>query len=497
MTNPSMTTDAPHGQQAGRKRHIAVIGGGITGLAAAHHLIELANARQINLRVTLYESGEKCGGAIRTVERDGFLLELGPDNFITNKPGALALCKRIGLEEQLLATNAKHRRAMVVRRGKLMPIPEGFELMAPRNLYALARSPIFSWRGKLRMGMEQFIKAKRDVEDESLESFVVRRFGREALDRLIQPLIGGIYTADPSKLSLRATVPRFLDMEAQHGSIIAAMRHEKKQRAKAVKASDAGARYSLFMTLRDGMQRLPDRLVELLGDRIVTQRRVASIETIRATEESQTRYRLQFAEGSHEEVDAVIVAAPAQAAAGVLHSLDAKLADELSSIEAASSAIVLAGYRRDQVAHALDAFGFVVPSMEKRSIIAGSFSHVKYDGRAPKDHVLLRAFVGGAMQAALLEQSDDELIAQVQREFEELLGVKGQAMFMQVQRWPRSMPQYHVGHVKKVAAIRQFASQHHGLALAGSSYDGVGIPDCITSAAAAALRVMAACETMP
>ncbi len=477
------SNERPAGAIRERKR-IAVIGGGITGLAAAHHLLESAKRLDLPLEVTLHEAGDHCGGAIRTVKRDGFLLELGPDNFITNKPGATSLCDRIGLGDQLLATHEKHRRAMVVHRGRLTPIPDGFELMAPRNLYAMARSPIFSWRGKLRMWMERFVKARRDVEDESLESFVVRRFGREALDRLIQPLIGGIYTADPKTLSLRATVPRFLDMEAEHGSIIRAMRHEKKQRQSAAKTGDGGARYSLFMTLRDGMQALPDRLAQLLGDRIQRNHPLQSIER------SGTRYRMIFADGSVQEADGVIFTTPAHVTARLLAGFDAPLSQSLGAIEAASSAVVIAAYRREQVAHPLDAFGFVAPAVENRSIIAGSFSHVKYPGRAPEDHALLRAFVGGAMQASLLERSDEEMIAMVRREFEELLGVKGAALFAVVQRWPRSMPQYRVGHVKQVAAIRALASRHEGLELAGASFDGVGIPDCITSAEAAAQRLV-------
>jgi len=508
-------------------KHILIIGAGITGLAAAHHLQQqsLANPR-LRLRVTLLEATNHPGGAIRTVHRDGFLLELGPDNFITNKPGAVALCKHLGLEDQLLPTNEQHRRALVVRKGRLVPIPEGFELMAPRNLYAVATSPIFSLRGKLRMWWERFIPARKVNEDESLESFVVRRLGREALDRLVQPLVGGIYTADPKTLSLRATVPRFLDMETQHGSITAAMRkqrHDQKGRGsgstplpsregpgegKAHNESlttasvttepkslpqplppreggaDTGARYSLFMTLRDGMEVLPRALASKLGDSIRFNARVAALAKHEST------WRATLADGETIDADGVILATPADISAQLLQPLDASLAAALGSIEAASTAIVIAAYRREDVKHPLEAFGFVVPHIENRNLIAGSFSHVKYAGRAPAGHVLLRAFVGGAMQPELFNRDDGEIQSLVQREFKSLLGITAPPLFSLVQRWPRSMPQYKVGHVKLVESIRALAAKHAGLELAGSAYDGVGIPDCITSAEHAAARLV-------
>jgi oxygen-dependent protoporphyrinogen oxidase len=468
------------------QRHIIVIGGGITGLAAAHRLQELSADGREPLRVTLFEAADRLGGAIRTIRHDDYLIELGPDNFITNKPGAIALCKRIGLEAQLLKTNDQNRRALVVRRGRLVPIPEGFELMAPRNMYAMAASPIFSLRGKLRMWCERFVKSRKVNEDESLESFVLRRFGREALDRLIQPLIGGIYTADPATLSLRATVPRFLDMETRHGSITAAMRHEKKERRTAAKSAptDAGARYSLFVTLREGMERLTDALRERLRDAARVNTRVDSLER-----REMHGWTARLSTGESLDADAVLLATPPHAAGALLQPLDAPLARMIGGIECASSAIVVAGYRREDVRHRLDAFGFVVPHLEGRSIIAGSFSHVKYAGRAPSGHVLLRAFVGGAMQPRMLDHGDVEMEAIVRREFEQLLGITAPPLFTHVQRWPRSMPQYKVGHVKRVEAIRAMAAQHPGLELAGSAFDGVGIPDCISSAEAAADRL--------
>ncbi len=479
-------------------RHIMILGGGITGLAAAFHLRQQVAADGPPLRITLLEATSRVGGAIRTITHEHitpqgqalrFLIELGPDNFITNKPGAIDLCRRLNLDDQLLPTNDQHRRALVVRRGRLLPIPEGFELMAPRNLYALARSPIFSLAGKLRMWCEQFIRPRRDGADESLQSFVVRRFGRQALDRLIQPLIGGIYTADPALLSLRATVPRFLDMEAKHGSIIRAIRHEKRNQPPSSAAKDSGARYSLFMTLRDGMETLPQTLGAALRDAIRLDTAATAIER---GVDGQT-WRVHLSDGSSLDADAILFATPTPVTARLLAPLDEPVSQAIGSITSASSALVVLAYRREQVKHPLDAFGFVVPAIENRSIIAGSFSHVKYAGRAPQDCVLLRAFIGGATQERMMAQSDGQMIDSVQREFGELLGVTGAPLVALVQRWPGSMPQYQVGHVDLVASIRAKLAGNPalaGLAVAGSAYDGVGIPDCITSGEQQATRLM-------
>ncbi|MEX2212997.1 MAG: protoporphyrinogen oxidase [Phycisphaeraceae bacterium] len=473
----------------GEPTRILVIGGGITGLAAAHRLTELAASRSIPLDVTLLEASSRVGGVIETQRIDDYLVELGPDNFITNKTAAIDLCKRLGLEGELLRTNDEHRRAMVVRKGRLVPIPEGFELMAPRNLWAMARSPIFSLAGKFRMWREQFIKARAtsDGDDESLSSFVIRRFGREALDRLVQPLISGIYVADPDTLSVRATVPRFLDMEASHGSIIRAMKAQKRAKTTAGVEQDAGARYSLFVTLRQGMSVLTQTLAAKLGDRVKLNTRVTGLSRLLA---DSPRWRVSLADGSTMDADSVILAVPSYVAADWLRPTDESLAAQLDAIEYASSAIIVLAYRAEQVKHPTNAFGFVVPAIEKRRLIAGSFVHRKYVGRAPEGHVLLRAFVGGALQPEMTNKSDDELTAIAREEFTALLGITGEPLFTRVQRWPRSMPQYKVGHLARVAQLRQHLTQHPGLELAGNAFEGVGIPDCIANGQAAAERVI-------
>ena len=497
---------------------IAVIGGGLTGLAAANRLIELSRERYTPLDLTLYEAGQALGGVIGTRRIGDYLVELGADSFITNKPWALDLCRRLGLENQLIGTNEQWRRSLVLRKGRAVPVPEGFMLIAPARVWPVLTSPIFSPWGKLRLGLEYFIPRRRDLDvDESLSSFVRRRFGREALDRLVQPLVGGIYTSDPEKLSLRATMPRFVEMEQQHGSLIRAMRREERRKDGGAH-NDSGARYSLVATLAGGISELIDALVARVSQVAIirTSTAVASIapignrESVDGQEASSTSdpapqardsaglgWEVKLADGTAEQYDGVIVAAPAPRAAELLSGVDANLAKLLSGIEYASSAVVITGHRRADVRHPLDAFGLVVPAIERRKILAVSFASRKFPGRAPEGRTLLRTFVGGAMQPELLDRSDEELVDLVRAELREILGVKGREEIALVARYPRSMPQYYVGHLQRVAEIRSRLSSHPGIVLAGNAYDGVGIPDCIHSGERAAEQLLSVVRPCP
>ena len=358
-----------------KSRSVAVVGGGITGLAAAHRLCEL----DPTLQVRLLEAAPRLGGVIETAESSGFLNEHSADSFITNVPWALDLCRRVGLGDELLETNAGHRQAFVVRAGKLHKVPPGFLLMAPSQMWPILTTPLLSLRGKLRLLAEFFIPAKRDVTDESLGSFVRRRLGSEAFDRLVQPLIGGIYTADPEKLSLRATMPRFLDMERDAGSLIRGTLRDAAGRRAA--GSSSGARYSLFATPRHGLGSLVEAIARRLPPDSV--QLGTSVEQI---ERSESRWRLGLkrsdGQATAETFDAVIVATPAYRAATLLQGVDADLAADLSEIEYAGSAVISVVYRRAAVEHPLDGFGFVVPAIEGRRILSASFSSVKFAGRA-------------------------------------------------------------------------------------------------------------------
>ena len=458
-------------------RRIAIIGGGITGLAAAHRLIELDTSAD----VTLLEASDRVGGVLRTERRDGFLIEASADNFITNVPWGVDLCRRVGLGEELISTSEKHRRAMVVCRGKLQYIPDGFLLMAPSRIGPILKTPILSPLGKARLLAEPLVESRSERSDESLASFCRRRLGRETFERLIQPLISGIYTADPEKLSMQATMPRFVEMERQHGSLAAAMLTDTGGDTKS-----SGARYSLFVTPRDGMQSLVEAIVARLPE--------SSLRTnwpVRSIHRSGRQWDVCSASGETLTFEGLIVATRSSKAAELLAEVDRPLADDLGKIPYAGCSVVVSAYRREQIAHPLDAFGVVVPAVEKRRILAISFSSNKYAGRAPEDCVLIRVFIGGACQPELNDLRDEQLKQITAEELRELLGARGEPLFSEVKRWSGAMAQYHVGHVQLVERIEQRTSGIAGLELAGGAYRGVGVPNCIHSGERAAERIAA------
>jgi oxygen-dependent protoporphyrinogen oxidase len=468
-----------------------VVGGGISGLAAAFRLQELCASADRPFALTLFEAGPKPGGIVGTQMHAGYRVELGADSFITNKPWAVNLCRRLGIEERLIPTDVRYRRSLVVQRGKPVEVPQGFQLLAPVDVGAVLRSPIFSWPGKLRMGLEYFLPRGGTEGDESLAHFVRRRFGQEALERLIQPLVGGIYTSDPEKLSLRATMPRFLEMEREHGSLIRALRYQAA-RGDGHDASASGARYGLFATPQGGISELVETLTEKVsaGAAVRIDTAVVSVNP----SEDRRGFVIELANGARENFDAVVLALPAYRSAEVLAGFVPQLSEQLRRIEYASTAIVVSGHRLSDIRHPLDAFGLVVPAIEKRSILAVSFTSRKFSDRAPPGCVQLRTFVGGAMQPELLERPDAEIMMLVRFELEDLLGVTWKPDFTVIARWNRSMPQYHVGHCELVAEIERSLEPFPRLALAGSAYHGVGLPDSIHSGEEAALRVFASGE---
>lgn len=510
-------------------KRVAVLGAGLTGLAAAHRVSELAKQRGQSVQVTVFEAGTRPGGLVGTVRIGNYLVDTGADSFLTNKPAAVGLCRRLGLEDQLVATDPKYRGALVLHDGRAVPIPEGFQLLSPTATWPIITTPLFSVWGKLRLLSEYFIPSKRkpiakgastaatgdlkdasfeEIDDESLSDFVLRRFGREALDRLIQPLVGGIYTSDPEQLSLAATMPRFLDMEREHGSLIRASLSQKSGNGKkgtregangSAYDTSSGARYGLFAGLKHGMQQFVDALVASLQSTCAIQfeSRVVSITPIERSSgtaplpSAASGYRLTFADGHSEEFDSVIVAVSANHTAGITESLNKQLSDELRQIEYASSAIVVSGHKLADIQNPLKAFGLVIPHKERRRILAVSFSSRKFPERAPEGRVLLRTFVGGALQPELYNVSDDDLLKLVREELAEVLGVHGEPDFMRICRYERSMPQYHVGHLDRVARIDKLTAQHPHFAIAGISCHGVGVPDAIASGERAAERILA------
>jgi oxygen-dependent protoporphyrinogen oxidase len=462
---------------------LAVVGAGVSGLAAAHRAVEHARESGQPLALTVLEGADRVGGTIRTEHRDGFLVECGPDSFLSEKPWALALCRRLGVEDQLIRTDDRFRRTFVVHRGRLHPLPEGFQLLAPTRLGPLLSSRLFSWPGKLRMACDLVLPRGGDP-DESLGAFVRRRLGREALERVAQPLVAGIYTADPEELSLHATMPRFLEMERRDRSVILAL-WRAARRAPAQHAGTSGARWSLFVTFARGMEDLVHSLAARLPAGAVRLK-----EQVTGVAREDGRWRITTAGGTGYEADALVLAPEAHQVARMLRYVDPGLAHLLEDIPYASSATVTLAYRRADVRHPLDGFGFVVPHAERRPIIACTFSSVKYAGRAPEGSVLLRVFVGGALNEAILEGDDATLVTVARAELGPLLGITAEPTFARVARHPRAMPQYHVGHSARAQAIEQAVARHPGLRLVGGAYRGVGIADCVRSGEEAALALL-------
>jgi protoporphyrinogen/coproporphyrinogen III oxidase len=469
---------------------IAVIGGGISGLAAAHRLLELADAAGRRVEVSLYEAADRLGGVFGTQRIDGYTIETGADSFITNKPWGIDLCRRLGLGDQLIGTDDEHRRSLILHRGQPVPTPGGFELLVPLKLRALLASPFLSLEGKVRVAQEAFVPPRTDEADESLAAFVRRRFGQELLERIVQPLVGGIYTSDPEKLSLHATLPRFVEMEREHGSLLRAV-WQQRRRASEPESPDnipSGVRYGLFVSLKEGMSTLLDALEGRLRRRCTLH---LGKPVTRVTPDARGGYTLETSGGAGETFDQVILALPAYRAADLIAPWDSNLASRLREIEYASSAIVVTGHHQKDIANPLGAFGLVVPHIERRKILAVSFLSRKFPSRAPEGDVILRTFVGGAMQPELLERDDESLIQLVRDELRELLGVRGEPTACVVARYERGMPQYHVGHEARVGGVERAADAHPSLALAGNAYHGVGLPDAIHSGEQAAERIFA------
>lgn len=478
---------------------IAIVGGGISGLAAAHRITELLPDAEL----ALFEAADRLGGVVRTVHHDGCLVEQAADSFITKSPWAIDLCRRLGISEQLLSTNSAKRRAYVVRDGQLLPVPDGFVLMTPRKLRPLLASPVISWRGKLRLLAEPLILDRtensllapsRSFPDESVASFATRRLGREVFERLVQPLLVGIYTADPAKLSMAATMPDVLRQYRESGSLL---RAGKRYSAAAdiptaldddVAAAESGARYGLFVAPKAGMTSLIQSLAARLPHGVIHLNSAVA----RVDRGPDDKWQLSFPDRAEaQRFDAVVVAIPAPAASRLLQNCDAELAAELGQIEYAGCSVISCGYRRDQLGNLPTGFGFVVPLVEGRRILAASFASEKFPHRAPDDQLIVRAFLGGALEPQLMDRSDDELSAIAHAELADLLEMTGQSLWTDVAKWPGSMPQYHVGHLDRVASIEARAVELPNLELAGNAYHGVGIPQCIHSGETAAERISA------
>lgn len=462
-------------------KKIAIIGGGITGLATAFYLQEYSRGP---VDMTLIESAPRLGGKIASAQEKGFVIEGGPDSFLTRKAVMLDLCRKLGLEDQLVGSNSAKRTTYVWSRGRLHPLPEGMMLMAPTLVLPFLRSQLVSWRGKLRVGMELFIPDRSKDEDESLASFVRRRLGKEVLDKIAAPLMAGIFAADPEMLSMQSTFPTFLEMERKYGGLLRGILQQK--RVKDHVAEHPGSKDgspsmfvtpAMFMTLRGGLQQLVDAIVARLQFQTVLLNR-----HVLAVTRDQEQYRIALSDGTCILADDVVFTTPAYVTADLLQQIDPVLALKLRAIRYASTATVSLGFKSGDIKVPLDGFGFVVPHDENRQIAACSWSSTKFDHRAPEGSALIRVFVGGARAEALAEQDEAALVELARQELHAIMGIDAIPVLSKVYRWHKANPQYDVGHQARIADIDKIIAWHPGLHLAGAAYHGAGIPDCIQGA---------------
>jgi protoporphyrinogen/coproporphyrinogen III oxidase len=470
----------------------AIIGGGIAGMAAA---FELEKARQAGAAVkyTLFEARAQLGGSLSSEIVDGVVVERGPDSFLTEKPAAAELCRELGLGGDLLPSNDAARKTYILVKNRLVPLPDGLMFLVPTKLIPTALTRLFSLKTKVRMGLELLHPPRPSgLPDESVATLVERHFGREAVDRLADPLLSGIFGGDASQLSARTVLPRLVEMENEYGSLTRGMlaAHRKMRGATRPAKVGATAPRAVFTSLRGGMQQLVAALTARLD--------MGSIRLstpVSRLEKTTDGWRVE-AGGAWEVYDAVIVASPAWAAGALLDKVDAALAEELSAIPYSSSITVNLIYDETKLGRLPDGFGFLVPASEGRTMLACTFVHRKFLGRTPPGKAVLRAFLGGMNNEALLAETDEALIAAVRRELAAILGdavigFRVEPEHARVARWQRAMAQYAVGHQERMARVAARVAILPGLRLAGNAYDGIGIPDCIRLGRKAAKELLA------
>jgi len=459
-------------------RRIVIIGGGISGLAAAYRLTQAAPG----LALTLVESEHRLGGKILTERVDGFVIEGGPDTFLAYKPRGLGLCRELGLESRLHGTNERIRRTYVMRRGKLYELPEGLTGLVPSRFGPMLKTGLISPLGKVRMALEVALPANSANADESLASFVERRLGRELYDHLIEPLMSGIYAGDGYQLSLAATFPQLRQMELEHGSLIKGMLTAKRK-SSVPKPSWA------FLSATTGLAEIVEALqARLSGADIRLGMRAIRVEA------ASPGYRVWLENGELLPAAAVIIATPAFVTADLVAALDPELAQALRSIPHVSTATISVAYRLADVPRLLDGYGYIIPRAEGRPILACTWTSTKFPHRAPEGFGLIRAFIGRATPGVATQASsreigemgDEELLAMVRDELGRTLGITAAPALHRIFRWPKAMPQYTLGHLDRLTVIENRQGAHPGLFLAGNAYRGIGIPDCIASGEQAA-----------
>ena len=467
-------------------KRVAIIGSGVSACACGVAL------REKGIDFTIFEKEASPGGKLLTEKLDGYLVEGGPDSFLPEKYWTVDLIKKVGLEDELLCTNDEFKGTYIYSGGRLHRLPEGVMLMVPTMIMPLLKSSLISWPGKIRMGLEFFLPAKKDASDESLAQFVTRRLGKECLEKIAEPLVAGIHTSNPDNMSILAIFPRFVDMERKYGSLIKGMLAALKK----IPAPDPSKKtMTYFMSLKGGMQQLTDTCIALIG-----KERIRTNSEINKVVKTKNGYRLllngkngqgELFDERGEFFDEVVLTTPAYVTSELVRDLDPELSERLLAMKWSSTAIISIAFKKEDIKVKLPGFGFIVPKVENRRINATSWSSIKWSFRAPDDCLLLRSFVGGGHHEELLFEDDASLISIVLQELRQIAGIDAKPIFSKVYRWVKGMPKYTVGHLERLAKLDELKARHSGLHLIGCSYRGIGIGDCVKSGFDAAAQIAA------
>jgi oxygen-dependent protoporphyrinogen oxidase len=450
---------------------VAIIGGGISGLSTAYYLAKAG------VPSTLIESRPRLGGVIRTEYVEGCTIEAGPDSFLSVKPAAMDLIRELGLADQVIGSNDHNRKTYIRRDGRLVAMPDGLMMMVPTRILPLLTTGLLGWGTKLRMGMELLHAPKPRGEDESVSEFIEEHYGREAVDYLAEPLLSGVYGGNPGEMSVAAVLPRFVELAHQYGSLT---RGVLAQRAKAKSNPNPAP---LFRTLKGGLGQMIEAIAGAIqGKAEILQGRAQTVER------SANAFRVKV-DGGWLDADRVVIACEAHSGSALLQPVDARIAELLGVVPYSSSMTVALGYDAAGFQPKPDGHGFLVPKKERRRLVGCTWVGMKFPYRVPDDKIVARCFLGGMGDAAVLDQSDDSILATVTSELREIAGITAQPRFSRIARWPRSMAQYPVGHPQRLAELEVRVAAIPGLFLAGNAYQGIGIPDCIRMGRSAAEKI--------
>jgi oxygen-dependent protoporphyrinogen oxidase len=458
---------------------IAIIGAGISGLATAHAIERLAAQRGLEVSVTVLEKEPRTGGKIWSIRQEGYLCEWGPNGFLDSKPMTLELCERLGISARLARSSDNARKRFIYSQGELHRLPE--------NGPMFLRSNLISWRGKLRLAGELFVPPRRDAIDETLAAFARRRLGPEALDKLIGPMVSGIFAGDPETMSLQSCFPRIRELEQEYGGLLRAMlklaKKKKAERKAGKEVASAAGPGGVLTSFVEGIQVLTDATSIGLAGKVRTDAAVVALHPL------DGGWDVELASGERLAVDLVVSAAPAHALRDLVKPLDRELAELIAGIPYAPMNVICCGYARERIARDLDGFGYLIPRKEGRSILGTLWDSSIFPQRAPEGHVLLRSMMGGATNPAAIELGDDEVLARTMGDLREIMGIKARPDFVRIFRHPQAIPQYLPGHARRLAAVAERLQAHPGLFVTGNAFFGVGLNDCVHAANRAAEQV--------